>query len=123
MPKGSVKTLEEVCKALGGALISSESIPHQSIYSWADLKFFLFDHGVSNPEVFIMDLLDLSREGTFAFLVTLIYMVNHKDKREGTIADFLKAQKEIADNISEYEEILGDKFLTLLNESKGKQED
>lgn len=123
IPKGSVKTLEDVCKALGGAFISSEgSSKSLAINSWESLCSYIEHKGV-NPSDIINCMLSISKEGTFAFLINLIYKANStgsEESSEGTIKEFITSQEIILANISYYQEILGEEFLTLLSESKGK---
>lgn len=127
MPKGAVKTLEEVCKALGGTLISSEGAASKpTIKSWKALCTYIEDRKIDSSS-FIDSMLSVSKEATFAFLLNLIHEVNrnaeYETPSEGTLEDFIYSQRIILDNLPTYQEILGDKFLTLLHDSKGKQED
>lgn len=123
IPKGSVKTLEDVCKALGGAFISSEGgSKSPTVDSWESLCSYIEQKGF-NPLELITSMLNVSKEGTFAFLINLIYKANStesKEPSEGTVKEFITSQEIILANISHYQEILGEEFLTLLSESKGK---
>lgn len=120
----SVKSLEEVCKILGGTVISTEYTIKPTINSWDDLITHI-EQSVHNGEEFINKLIELSPEAAAWFLVYLITDNNNPSKPAmRSLKDYLQ-NTDWTENEAPYTKalkIIKDKFLPLLH-GKGEQKD